>query len=104
MIVHLAAFTWKAEVSPEQVEGLTRDLNAMAEQIPLIKRYVCGPALRLRDGLADFGVVAVLNDPEDIEGYLGHPLHSEVQANWLDDMVADRRAVQLPLPADFLGG
>lgn len=104
MIVHFAAFTWRHGVTTDQVKGLTCALNAMASQIPVVVRYTCGPALRLRDGIADFGVIAVLAHPSDLEEYLGHPLHDEVQAAWLADMVADRRAVQLPLPPDFLGG
>ena len=103
MIIHLAAFTWKPGVTPAQVAGLTRDLQEMAAAIPEVRHYTCGPALRIRDGAADFGVVAVLAVPEDVGTYLGHPLHAAVQATWIDDMVADRRALQLPLPEGFLG-
>ena len=102
MIVHMAAFTWKPGVTSEQVAGLTRDLQAMASAIPEVQRYTCGPALRIRDGIADFGVIAVLGAPEDVGTYLGHPLHQAVQAAWITDMVEDRRALQMSLPPEFL--
>lgn len=102
MIAHLATFTWRAGVMPEQVEGLTRDLYAMASDIPVLLRYTCGAALRIRDGGTDYGVVAILREPDDVHTYLGHVRHAEVQARWLDDMVAERRAVQLLLPDGFV--
>jgi hypothetical protein len=102
MIVHLAVFTFSAAVTDKQVGRLEQALNDMAAQIPVIRHYVCGPALHLLDGGADFGVLAVLDQPEHLREYLGHPLHADVQKTFLDHMVTERRAVQLPVPAGIV--
>jgi hypothetical protein len=73
------------------VAGLAHDLQEMAAAIPEARHYTCGPALRIRDGVADFGVIAELAAPGDVGTNLEHPLHAAVQATWIDVMVADRR-------------
>ena len=100
MILHLAMFTWHDDVTPEQVDGLTADLDAMAAGIEQIVQYACGPNLGLTPSTADFVVAAAVTDAEGLAAYLGHPLHRAVQAKWLAPMVASRLAAQLPMPFD----
>lgn len=98
MILHLALFTWNDDVTAEQVDGLTADLNAMAAAIEEIVQYSCGPNLGLTPSTADFVVAAAVADAAGLATYLAHPLHRAVQEKWLDHMVAGRLAAQLPMP------
>lgn len=97
MILHLAAFVWKDDVTPDDVAGLTDALRAMAARIPELRFYECGDALRLRPGSADFGVAAVVDDEAGLSAYLDSDAHNEVYASYLSRMIASRSAVQLPV-------
>lgn len=97
MILHIAQFTWKPEVTEEDVAALTAALTGMAAQIPSIRSYVAGPNLRLRPSPSDYAVAAVVDDPEGLAAYLDHPLHAAVYAERLGAMIAERSAAQLAI-------
>ena len=100
MILHLAAFTWKAEVTPDDVAGLTSALEAMAAGIPELVAYRCGENLRLRPGGADYAVAAIVADQAGLDAYLDSPAHHAVYENHLGRMLESRMAAQLPVPED----
>lgn len=100
MILHLAAFTWKDDVTPEDVAELTVQLRAMAAQIPELRTYHCGENLRVRPSPADYGVAAIVEDTRALEAYLDSSAHAAVYERLLGRMIADRVAVQLDLGAD----
>lgn len=99
MILHLAAFHWKDDVTDEDVAELTRRLTEMADGIPQLRAYSCGESLRLRPGGADFGVAALVDDGEGLAAYLDSDAHGTVYADLLGRMIAQRAAVQLEVPA-----
>lgn len=100
MILHLAAFTWKDDVTADDIAELTSQLRDMAAQVPELRSYHCGPNLRVRPSPADFGVAAVVEDERALEAYLDSPEHAAVYERLLGRMIADRVAVQLDLGAD----
>lgn len=100
MILHLAAFTWKAEVTPGDVAELTSALEAMAAGIPELVAYRCGENLRLRPGGADYAVAAIVADQAGLDAYLDSPAHHAVYENFLGRMLESRMAAQLPVPED----
>ena len=100
MILHLAAFTWKDDVTADDIAELTSQLREMAAQLPELRSYHCGPNLRVRPSPADFGVAAVVEDERALEAYLDSPEHAAVYERLLGRMIADRVAVQLDLGAD----
>ena len=100
MILHLAAFTWKDDVTADDIAELTSQLRDMAAQIPELRSYHCGPNLRVRPSPADFGVAAVVDDERALEAYLDSPAHAAVYERLLGRMIADRVAVQLDVGAD----
>jgi hypothetical protein len=102
MILHIAQFTWKPEVTEEEVVALTVALTRMAEQIPAIRSYVAGSNLRLRPSPSDYAVAAIVDDAEGLAAYLDHPLHAAVYAEHLGRMIAERSAAQLPIEAGTL--
>ena len=97
MILHIAQFTWKPEVTPADVEAATAALNDMAAQIPEIRSYRAAPNLRLRPSTADFAVAAIVDDADALATYLDHPLHQAVYEAHLGRMVEQRSAAQLPI-------
>src|SRR3546814_613205 len=97
MILHLAAFRWKDDVTPADVAALTEALRAMAAAIPELRSYECGESLRLRPGGADYGVAAIVDDEAGLSAYLDSAAHVEVYDKHLGRMIAERSAVQLPL-------
>jgi len=97
MILHLASFSWKPEVTEADVASLTAALMEMASGIPEIRSYVAGANLRLRPAGADYGVAAILEDAAGLNAYLDHPEHMAVYQRYLGWMLAERSAVQLPI-------
>ncbi|WP_368499145.1 Dabb family protein [Herbiconiux sp. A18JL235] len=97
MILHIASFRWKDDVTEADVSGLTDALREMAKGIPEIKSYTAGPNLHLRPAGADYGVAAILDDAAGLDSYLDHPDHLAVYEKFLSRMISERSAAQLPL-------
>jgi len=97
MILHIATFRWKDEITEADVTALTDALTDMAGGIPEIRSYAAGPNLRLRPGGADYGVAAIVDDAAGLDAYLDHPAHKAVYERHLGWMIAERSAVQLPV-------
>ena len=97
MILHLASFRWKDDVTPDDIADVTDALRAMAAGIPELHSYECGENLRLRPGGADYGVAAIVADEAALSAYLDSAAHAEVYEKFLGRMIAERAAVQLPV-------
>ena len=97
MILHIASFRWKDDVTEADVAALTDALRVMAAGIPEIASYAAGPNLHLRPGGADYGVAAIVADAAGLDAYLDHPEHKAVYDRFLGRMIAERSAVQLPV-------
>lgn len=95
MILHLALFTWQGDVSPEDVAELTRQLTAMAAEVPSLREYHCGENLRLRPSDADYAVAAIVEDEAGLSAYLDSDAHKAVYDRMLGRMIASRQAAQL---------
>jgi Stress responsive A/B Barrel Domain len=96
-VLHMAMFRWFPGVTEEQVGALCADLALLPERIEGVRSYRFGSDLGLRDGNLDFGVVAELDGPDDVDRYLDHPLHVALVAKHIVRMVALRQAVQISL-------
>lgn len=98
MILHSVSFRWHPEVTAEQVDALTAALSQLPAQIPVLVSYHYGPDLGLREGNADYAVIALLQNPEDVDTYVDHPAHVELSRQHTQVMAASRSAVQFALP------
>ncbi|MGN6503103.1 MAG: Dabb family protein [Pseudolysinimonas sp.] len=96
MILHIASFRWKDEVTPDDVAALTDALRSMAAGISELRSSVCGENLRLRPG-ADYGVAAIVEDAAALGAYLDSEAHKQVYETYLGWMIAERSAAQLPV-------
>jgi hypothetical protein len=97
MILHIATFRWKDEITEADVTALTDALIEMAAGIPEIRSYAAGPNLHLRPAGADYGVAAIVDDAGGLDAYLDHPAHKAVYEKHLGWMIAARSAAQLPI-------
>ncbi|MET4639275.1 Dabb family protein [Mycetocola sp. 2940] len=97
MILHIATFQWKDDVTEADVAELTDALSAMAAEIPEIRSYAAGSNLHLRPAGADYGVAAIVDDAAGLDAYLDHPKHKAVYEKFLGRMMAERAAAQLPI-------
>lgn len=95
MILHMAFFTWKADVTAVEIAELTKQLRAMAEQVPELRSYECGDNLRVRPSDVDYAVAAVVADASALEAYLDSDAHKAVYDRLLGRMIATRAAAQL---------
>lgn len=98
MILHVALFQWKEDVTESDIEQLTAALESMAAGIGEIRGYRCGANLRLRPSPADYAVVALVDDEAGLTAYLDHPEHARVYADYLARMIAERQASQIVVP------
>jgi hypothetical protein len=97
--MHLVAFRWKEGVSPEDVAHLGDELAAFRKQVDCIVDYHFGPDLGLRQGNADFGLAALVEDAAALAGYLDHPAHKELFSRVIAPMCESRTAVQIEIEA-----
>jgi len=97
MILHLAMFTWRDDVTADDVADLTAQLTAMAAGIPALRQYHCGENLRLRPSDADYAVAAIVDDEAGLAAYLDSDAHKAVYDRLLGRMVERRQAAQLQL-------
>lgn len=97
MILHLALFTWREDVTADMVAELTRQLTEMAAAIPELREYHCGENLRLRPSDADYAVAASVDDAGGLAAYLDSAAHAAVYDRILGRMIAHRQAAQLDI-------
>jgi hypothetical protein len=97
MILHVALFTWKSDVTAADVAELTAQLEAMATGIPELRSYHCGENLRLRPSDADYAVSAVVDDEAGLGAYLDSDAHKAVYDRLLGRMIERRQAAQLDI-------
>jgi hypothetical protein len=97
MILHLALFTWKDDVTAADVADLTAQLEAMAAGVPELRSYHCGENLRLRPSDADYAVAAMVDDEAGLSAYLESDAHQAVYDRLLGRMIERRQAAQLDI-------
>jgi len=97
MILHLAMFTWRDDVTAADVAELTAQLEAMASGISSLRTYHCGENLRLRPSDADYAVAAMVDDEAGLAAYLDSDAHKAVYDRLLGRMIERRQAAQLDI-------
>ncbi|MFJ3304231.1 Dabb family protein [Streptomyces sp. NPDC086549] len=97
MIMHVVTFTWKPEVTAEQVADLIAALSRLPAQIPALLQYRYGSDLGLHTGNGDFAVVATVAGEDALRSYLEHPQHQEAVVQYIRPIMAGRTAVQIAL-------
>lgn len=97
MFRHVAMFRWSADATQEAKAAASAGLSELPAKIDTIRRYEHGPDAGLADTNWDYAIVA---DFDDVDGYLtyrDHQVHRELLANVLQQIIAERAAVQYSL-------
>jgi Stress responsive A/B Barrel Domain len=98
MLRHIAVLRWKPGTTDEQVELIERGLAALPERLPQLRAYAFGRDLGLREGNADFAVVADFDDEDAWRAYAQDVEHRRVIAELIAPVTDVRSAVQLRHP------
>ena len=98
MLRHVAVFRWKEGTTAEQVEAIERGLAALPAHLPQLRAYAFGRDLGLREGNADFAVVADFDDEDGWHIYAEDPVHRRVIEELILPVTEVRSAVQLRHP------
>lgn len=96
-IVHQVAFRFAPEATVQEREGAIAALLAFEEQVQAMPGYcdfAVGVDLGLREGNADFAVLAVFDSVEAFQGYANDEVHQEIIATHIAPVIAERTAVQ----------
>ena len=98
MLRHVAVFRWKDGTTDEQVEVIERGLAALPDRLPQLRAYAFGRDLGLREGNADFAIVADFDDEAAWQAYTEDAEHRRVIEELIAPVTEVRSAVQLRHP------
>jgi hypothetical protein len=95
MILHVATFTLRDDVTTTQLDAIDAALAALPARIAALRSYSHGRDLGLRSGNGDYAVVALVDDADGLAGYLDHPEHVRAVQTYVQPLVVTRQAVQI---------
>jgi hypothetical protein len=90
-------FRFAPGTTAEQIRALADGLAGLPAAIPSIRWYGFGPDLALREGAADFALVADFDDEAGWRKYLEHPAHARLVAELLEPIMGERVSAQIDL-------
>lgn len=93
-LTHVAVFTWKPGTTDQQLQALRDGLAALPGLIPEIRGFRFGADAGLREGNADFAVVAEFDSPEGYRAYGAHPDHRDLLDRLIQPIVDRRTSLQ----------
>ena len=75
MIKHVVLLNWKEDTADSAIEAVDNAFAKLRKDIPQIKSYEFGRDASLYRGNADYALVAVFENEEDLKAYVSHPDH-----------------------------
>ena len=95
MFHHVVLFRWKPGTTAEQMDAVAPALLALAETLPGLRSYDCGPSLGLAPANGyDFGVVAQFEDRSAWDTYMADPEHDRIRAELIGPHADERATIQ----------
>jgi len=94
MVTHMVIFTWIAEVTAEQVQGLQQALNQLAAEFSATATISHGPDLGFRDVNGDYALVATFPDRAGWDAYQADPRHKALVRDFVLPIQAARLTAQ----------
>jgi stress responsive alpha/beta barrel protein len=98
MLRHIVVFRWKAGTTDEQIDALERGLAGLPGRLPQLRAYAYGRDLGLREGNADFAIVADFDDEDGWRAYTEDAEHRRVIDELIAPVTEVRSAVQVRHP------
>lgn len=101
MLMHIVMFTFKSPWNWSSLEAIDaeRVTRTHPNKISEIKGWSCGRNTTKRDTAADFVVIGLFENSEDLNTYIAHPDHQKGVMKWRS--IADWKVVDIELPGDF---
>ena len=94
LVTHVVLFTWMAGVTAQQVGAMREALDRMAEELAHLTTIRHGPDLGLRNGNADYALVATYSDKAAWDSYQSHPAHKAFVSDFVTPLLATRVTTQ----------
>jgi len=94
MIRHIVMFSWVEGTTDAAIESVSRELDAMANDIDSLIAFRHGPDIGANTGNHDYAVTADFADRDGYLAYRDHPRHRQVVAEVIAPLMASRSAVQ----------
>ena len=88
MIIHVALYRFKPEISKEEIDTSMDEVRALKDKIKSIVEIFAGENFSKHSQGFTHAIVIKFNGKEDIDAYRSHPDHKPV-ADKLDEIEAD---------------
>ncbi|UTH75627.1 Dabb family protein [Chromobacterium sp. IIBBL 290-4] len=100
MLMHIVLFTFKKPWSWESEEAIDAEkaTHAHPDHIAEIKGWTCGRNTTKRDIAADFVVVGLFENREELNAYIIHPNHQLGVMKW--KAIADWKVVDVEVSSE----
>ena len=95
MIRHTVVFRFAGGTPAERVQAIREALMSLPDRVPEVRSFSCGGDLGLRDGNADFAVVAEFDDEDGWRAYQEHPEHQRIIRELIAPVTEQRLAAQI---------
>ena len=94
MLTHIVIFTWKPEVTSEQVNAFGQALANLASELADMVTMRHGRDLAIREGNGDYALVATFPDKAGWDAYQAHPSHKAFVRDCVTPIQASRLTIQ----------
>ena len=88
MIIHVALFKFKPEVSKEVIDNAMNEVRVLKNKIPHVLEISAGENFSKHSKGFTHAIVVKFNSKEDIDSYRAHPAHKPI-ADKLDSIEED---------------
>ena len=95
MIRHTVVFRFAEGTPAERVQAIREALMGLPGRVPEVRSFSCGGDLGLREGNADFAIVAEFDDEDGWRAYQDDPEHQRIIRELISPVVEQRLAAQI---------
>ena len=95
MIRHTVVFRFAEGTPAERVQAIREALMGLPGRVPEVRSFSCGGDLGLREGNADFAIVAEFDDEEGWRAYQDDPEHQRIIRELIAPVTEQRLAAQI---------
>ncbi|MEM0675702.1 Dabb family protein [Dickeya oryzae] len=101
MLMHIVMFTFRSPWNWSSLEAIDAEsaTHDHPNHISEIKGWTCGRNTTNRDIAADFVVIGLFENREDLNSYIIHPDHQKGVIKWKS--IADWKVIDIEIPSDF---
>lgn len=95
MIRHTVVFRFAEGTPAERVQAIREALMGLPGRVPAVRSFSCGGDLGLREGNADFAIVAEFDDEDGWRAYQDDPEHQRIIRELIAPVTEQRLAAQI---------